>query len=218
MDISKMLREKHYRSFKLRHIPEESQTFELAMAAIECWSESLEDVRPDLQTTEMCRLAVILNPSEMEFVRPELQTHEMAVIVLLGSDESEYIRAQYVYEMIKAGANLQQYNQSVHDDIHNNIFRMMKEELESNFVHGRLGNGYTELPDYLIKYILDYYIKDINKAAADFIEYCDNPDDAKNPELDWIRDFCVAGYDMKIQFNDITIDIYDDIIKNISSL
>jgi hypothetical protein len=81
-------------------------------------------------------------------------------------------------------------------------------ELESNFIDDRQrGDKCREVPEYLIEYMIKYYIKDINKAAAKFIEYCDYTDDAKYLRSSWLREFCVAGSNMTILRDDKNIDI-----------
>jgi hypothetical protein len=141
----------------------------------------------------------------------------MAIISLFHFNSLNYIRhdlrerAQYVFDIVKSGANLHPYNQSVHDDIHNNIVRMMKREIETSLTIGRNDDGFTKTPRYLIDYIINYYIKEINEAAANYIECCYDPDDAKNPELDWIRecDVDVDYTDMILFIQNKPIYIYD---------
>jgi hypothetical protein len=135
-----------------------------------------KNVIPEFQNVDMCLAAVISNPSLFRNVRPDLQTDEMSIIsVLYDSSTIELVRpdlrdrVKYVTKMIKAGINLYPYDQSVHSDIHNVVVDMMKKEIKEKLTCGRKIHGLKKVPDYIIEYMIDYYIKDINAAAKAFI-------------------------------------------------
>lgn len=194
----------------LKHIPHDMQTVDICVSAINNYPESLEYVRPDLQTEEMCRTAVMLNPHVIEYIRRYIQTSFMCMVSLLNcKDISEHIRpkfrniSNYVVNMVEMGEYLIPYDQSIHTDVHNNVVEMIKKEIEYKLNRGKIENGFSETPSYLIEYMIKYYIREINDAASSFIrDY--------SVTSDWIREHCIVKYaSMTLVLKDYEINLYD---------
>jgi hypothetical protein len=194
----------------LRHIPYDMQTQEICDIATKENPYSLEYVRLDFQNSEMCKTAVIKKPDSFDFVRPDLQTEEMAIIALIHYPfMSKFIRldlidrVRFVIKMIKSNV----YKSSSY----NNIVEMIKYEIKYMLTTGKIENGLVVTPMYMINYMIDYYMPDINEAAASFTR--DYP--YVEPSIDLIQDYCsICASTMTLFINEKSFCLYD-CIKNI---